>query len=61
MNAAHLFYLEGVTESDAFAVATYLAKVGVFDDAPKIAQLNRSADGYEFRLAVEVDPLSIRK
>lgn len=58
MNAAHLFYLEGVTDSEAFDVATFLAGVGVFDDSPKIAQMNRSADGYEFRLAVEIDPLT---
>ncbi|MCI0741538.1 MAG: hypothetical protein L0Y72_21090 [Gemmataceae bacterium] len=57
MNAAHLFYLEGVTDSQAFDVATFLARVGVFDDAPKVAQMNRSAAGYEFRLAVEADPL----
>ncbi len=57
MNAAHLFYLEGVTDSEAFDVATFLAGVGVFDDSPKIAQMNRSHEGYEFRLAVEVDPL----
>jgi hypothetical protein len=56
MNAAHLFYLEEVTDEEAFSVATFLAGVGVFDDSPKIAQLNRSADGYEFRLAVKVDP-----
>jgi hypothetical protein len=58
MNAAHLFYLEGVTDSQALEVATFLAGVGLFNDAPKIAQMNRSADGYEFRLAVEVDPLT---
>jgi hypothetical protein len=58
MNAAHLFYLGGVTDSEAFDVATFLAGVGVFDDSPKIAQMNRSADGYEFRLAVEVDPFT---
>jgi hypothetical protein len=58
MNAAHLFYLEGVIDSEAFDVATFLAQVGVFDDSPKIAQMNRNADGYEFRLAVEVDPLT---
>ena len=57
MNAAHLFYLEGVTDAEAFAVATFLAGVGVFDDSPKIAQMNRTAEGYEFRLAIEVDPL----
>lgn len=56
MNAAHLFYLEGVTDEEAFSVATFLAGVGVFDDSPKIAQMNRAADGYEFRLAVKVDP-----
>ena len=58
MNTAHLFYLDGVTDSDALTVATCLAKADVFDGAPKIAQMNRSADGYEFRLAVEVDPLA---
>ncbi len=57
MNAAHLFYLDGVTDAAALDVATFLAGVGVFDDAPKIAQMNRSGEGYEFRLAVEVDPL----
>jgi hypothetical protein len=56
MNAAHLFYLEGVTDDEAFWVATFLAGVGVFDDSPKIAQMNRSVEGYEFRLAVKVDP-----
>jgi hypothetical protein len=58
MNAAHLFYLDGVTDSEALDVAAFLAGVGVFDDSPKIAQMNRTAEGYEFRLAVEVDPLS---
>ncbi len=57
MNAARLFYLEGVTDSQALEVATFLAAVGVFDDSPKVAQLNRNADGYEFRLAVDTDPL----
>jgi hypothetical protein len=56
MKAAHLFYLRGVTDEEAFRVATFLARVGVFDDSPKIAQMNCSADGYEFRLAVQVDP-----
>ena len=36
----------------------FLAGVGVFDDSPKIAQLSRSAEVYEFRLAVKVDPQS---
>ncbi len=56
INAAQLFYLEGVTDEDALRVATFLAGIGVFDDSPKIAQMNRSADGYEFRLSVKVDP-----
>lgn len=56
MNAAHLFYLERVTDDEALGVATFLAGVGVFNASPKIAQMNRSADGYEFRLAVKVDP-----
>jgi hypothetical protein len=56
MNAAHLFYLEGVTDAEALSVATFLAGMGLFDDSPKIAQMNRSAEGYEFRLAVKVDP-----
>jgi hypothetical protein len=58
MNAAHLFYLGGITDSEAFDVATFLAGVGVFDDSPKIAQMNRCANGFEFRLAVEIDPLT---
>lgn len=58
MNAAHLFYRDGVSDSEALEVATFLAGVGVFDDSPKIAQLSRSAEGYEFRLAVEVNPLT---
>jgi hypothetical protein len=58
MNAAHLFYLEGVTDSQALEVAAFLAGMGVFDDSPKIAQMNCSPEGYEFRLAVEVDPLA---
>ncbi len=58
MNGAHLFFLEGVADSEAFNVAAFLAGVGVFDDSPKISQMNRGADGYEFRLAVEVDPLT---
>jgi hypothetical protein len=56
MNAAHLFYLEGITEEEAHSVATFLAGVGVFDSSPKVAQLNRTAEGYEFRQAVKVDP-----
>jgi hypothetical protein len=56
MNAAHLFYFEEVTDTEAFSVATFLAGVGLFDDSPKIAQMNRSAEGYELRLAVKVDP-----
>lgn len=54
MNSANLFYLEGVTDAEAFDIATFLAGVGVFDDSPKIAQMNRNGDGYEFRLAVDV-------
>ncbi len=56
MNAAHLFWLEGVTDDEAFSVATFLAGAGVFDNSPKIAQMNRSPDGYEFRLGAKVDP-----
>ena len=58
MNAAYLFYLEGVTDDEALLVATFLAGVGLFNDSPKIAQMNRNSGGYEFRLAVEVDPLT---
>jgi len=56
MNAAHLFYLEGVTDQEALSVATFLVGAGLFNDSPKIAQMNRGVDGYEFRLAVTVDP-----
>src|SRR5688572_1907051 len=31
MNAAHLFYLEGVTDSEAFEAAVFLAGAGMFD------------------------------
>jgi hypothetical protein len=56
MNAAHLFYLEGVTDEEAFSVATFLVGAGLFNDSPKIAQMNGGVDGYEYRLAVKVDP-----
>jgi hypothetical protein len=56
MNAAQLFYLEGVTDQEALSVATFLVGAGLFNDSPKFAQLSRGSDGYEFRLAVEVDP-----
>jgi hypothetical protein len=56
MNAAYLFYLEGVTDPEAMSVATFLVGAGLFNDSPKIAQMNRGPDGYEFRLAVKVDP-----
>jgi hypothetical protein len=56
MNAAHLFYLEGVTDQEALSVATFLVGAGLFNDSPKIAQMNRGVEGYEFRLAVKVDP-----
>ncbi len=58
MNAAELFYTDGVTESDAMGVATFLAAAGLFNDSSKVAQLNRDGDGFDFRLAVEVDPLT---
>lgn len=58
MNAAEVFYTPGVTDDEALNVATFLAGVGLFDDAPKLAQLNRTPAGYEFRLAVDVDPLT---
>jgi hypothetical protein len=58
MNAASLFYLDGVTFDEALNVATFLAAVGLFNESPKIAQLNRAGDGFEFRVAVNVDPLT---
>jgi hypothetical protein len=58
MNAASLFYTEGVTGSQALEVATFLAAAGLFNGSPKVAQLGRSAAGFEFRLAVEVDPVT---
>jgi hypothetical protein len=58
MNAAHLFYLDGVTGGQALEVAVFLAGMEVFNDSPKIAQMDRSAEGFDFRLAVEVDPLA---
>ncbi len=57
MNAASLFYMDGVTEDEAGRVALFLAHAGLFNHSSKIAQLNRAGDGFEFRLAVEVDPL----
>jgi hypothetical protein len=58
MNAASFFYTEGVSEAEAMRVATFLAAAGLFNDSPKVAQLNRSDEGFEFRLAVDVDPLT---
>jgi hypothetical protein len=58
MNAASFFYTEGVSEADAMRVATFLAAAGVFNDSPKVAQLNCSDEGFEFRLAVDVHPLT---
>ena len=58
MTTAYLFYLDAVADDEALSVATFLAGVGLFNDSPKIAQMNRGAEGYEFRLAVEVDPLT---
>jgi hypothetical protein len=58
MNAASLFFMYGVSEKEASSVATFLAATGLFNDSPKVAQLNRAAEGFEFRLAVNVDPLT---
>ena len=58
MNAAALFFTDGVTENEATSVATFLAAAGLFNDSPKVAQLNRTGEGFEFRLAVDVDPLT---
>ena len=58
MNAASMFYTDGVSEADAFGVASFLAGVGLFNDSPKVAQLNRSGEGFDFRLAVNVNPLT---
>ncbi len=58
MNAAYLFYLDGVTDDEAMRVAAFLAGAGLFNDSPKVAQLDRADGGYEFRLAVEADPLT---
>jgi hypothetical protein len=58
MNAASLFYTGGVTEEDALRVATFLAAAGLFNESSKVAQLNRAGAGFEFRLAVEVNPLT---
>ncbi len=58
MNAAELYYTDGVTERDAMGVATFLVAAGVFNDSSKVAQLNREGDGFDFRVAVEVDPLT---
>jgi len=57
MNASELFYLEGVTHQEALAVAMFLAAKDVFNKEPKFAQMNRKGEGFEFRLAVSVDPL----
>jgi hypothetical protein len=57
MNAAQLFYTDGVLADEAFQLATFLAWAGIFNDRPKVAQLERAGAGYEFRLAVNVDPL----
>jgi hypothetical protein len=58
MNAASLFFMDGVTEKEAGSVATFLAAAGLFNDSPKVAQLNRTGLGFEFRVAVNVDPLT---
>jgi hypothetical protein len=58
MNAASLFFTDGVSEEEAMRVATFLAAAGLFNDSPKVAQLNRAPEGFEFRLAVNVDPLT---
>jgi hypothetical protein len=58
MNAASLFFTDGVSEEEAMSVATFLAFAGLFNDSPKVAQLNRGPEGFEFRLAVNVDPLT---
>jgi hypothetical protein len=58
MNAASLFYLEGVTQAEAENVALFLAHAGLFNDSSKVAQINRAGAGYEFRLAVVVEPLT---
>jgi hypothetical protein len=55
MNGAVLFYLSGITPEEALRVATFLAHAGLFNDSPKVAQMNRSEDGYEFRLAVYME------
>ena len=58
MNAASLFYMDGVSEQEAMRVATFLAAAGLFNDSEKVAQLNRTGEGFEFRVAVNVDPLT---
>ncbi|HVX13042.1 MAG TPA: hypothetical protein VHC22_17795 [Pirellulales bacterium] len=58
MNAACLFYTDGVTEDVANSVALFLAHMGIFNDSAKVAQLDRTDEGFEMRLAVEVDPLT---
>jgi hypothetical protein len=58
MNAASLFYMEGVEESHAFQVATFLAEAGLFNNSSRVAQIDRAGAGYEFRLAVDVEPLT---
>jgi hypothetical protein len=58
MNATSFFHTEGVSDDEAIRVATFLAAVGLFNDSPKVAQLSRCGEGLEFRLAVDVDPLT---
>lgn len=57
-NAASLFAMDGVEESEAAGVAAFLAEAGLFNASSKVAQINRAGEGYEFRLAVNVDPLT---
>jgi hypothetical protein len=58
MNAACLFYTDGVAKDVADSVALFLAGMGVFNDSPKVAQLDRTEEGFEMRVAVKVDPLT---
>jgi hypothetical protein len=58
MNAALLFYTDGVADDDAMRVATFLVAAGLFNDSSKVTQLNREGDGFDFRVAVNVDPLT---
>jgi hypothetical protein len=57
MNATVLFYTDGVTRDDAFQLTTFLAYAGVINDSPKVMQFDRIDQGYELRVAVDVDPL----